>query len=160
MKTKKWKFKKTSPRRLLYLIAIVAIGLLCLLVNNARLKFYKDTQDANQEFLSTHLKQDTKAAQYYFYASYRLDTDSMKRANTIGQNATFVNVCQAQCNLFKGGKEILEVCDQLSSQHQFSKYRVYNCSLKVTLENDQPLKCEAIDRKLFNIFCGKVIASL
>ena len=153
------KLKKTSPRRLLYLIAIVAIGLLCLFVNNARLQFYKDAQQANQKLLSTHLKQDTEAAQYVFYAKYRPDTDYIARVNNTGSNATFINVCQAQCDLFKG-KEILEVCNQLSSQYKFNKYRVYNCSLKVTLENDQSLKCEAIGRKLFDIFCGKVIASL
>ena len=153
------KFKKTSPRRLLYLLTIVTIGLLGLLCNNARIKMYSDMDIADQKFLSTHLKQDTEAAQYYFYANYRLNTDYIERANTISNIATFINVCQTQCDLFKG-KEILEVCGQLSSEYQFNQYRVYNCSLKVTLENDQPLKCEAIDKELFNIFCGKVIASL
>ena len=153
------KLKKTSPRRLLYLLTIVVIGLLGLICNNARLKMYKDMNIADQKFLSTHIKQDTEAAQYVFYAKYRPNTDYISRVNNTGSNATFVNVCQAQCDLFKG-RELLEVCGQLSSQHQFNKYRVYNCSLKVTLENDQPLKCEAIDRKLFKIFCGKVIASL
>ena len=153
------KFKKTSPRRLLYLLTIVTIGLLGLLCNNARIKMYSDMDIADQKFLSTHLKQDTEAAQYYFYANYRLNTDYIERANTISNIATFINVCQTQCDLFKG-KEILEVCGQLSSEYQFNQYRVYNCSLKVTLENDQQLKCEAIDKELFNIFCGKVIASL
>ena len=153
------KFKKTSPRRLLYLLTIITIGLLGLLCNNARLKMYSDMDIANQKFLSTHLKQDTEAAQYYFYANYRLNTDYTERANTISNIATFINVCQTQCDLFKG-REILEVCGQLSSEYQFNQYRVYNCSLKVTLENDQPLKCKAVDRELFNIFCGKVIASL
>ena len=159
MKIKKWKFKKTSPRRLLYLLTIVTIGLLGLFCNNARLKMYSDMDISHQKFLSTHLKQDTEAAQYVFYAKYRPDTDYIARVNNTGSNATFVNVCQVQCDLFKG-KEILEVCNQLSIKKRFNQYRVYNCSLKISLENDQPLRCEAIDNKLFNIFCGKVIASL
>ena len=153
------KLRKTNPRRLLYLLAIVAIGLLGLFLNNARLKMYKDMDTADQKFLSTHLKQDTEAAQYAFYAKYRPNTDYIERVNNTGSNATFINVCQTQCDLFKG-REILEVCGQLSSEKRFHQYRVYNCSLKVTLENDQPLRCEAIDKQLFNIFCGKVIASL
>ena len=153
------KFKKTSSRRLLYLLTFVVIGLLVLICSNARLKMYEGMDIANKKFLSTHLKQDTEAAQYVFYAKYRLDTDYIARINNTGRNAIFINVCQGQCDLFKG-KEILEVCDQLSSKYRFNQYRVYNCSLKITLENDQPLRCEAIDRKLFNIFCGKVIAFL
>ena len=153
------KFKKTSSRRLLYLLTIAAIGLLGLFCNNARLKMYSDMDISHQKFLSTHLKQDTEAAQYVFYAKYRPNTDYIARVNNTGSNATFINVCQVQCDLFKG-KEILEVCDKLSSIYKFKQYRVYNCSLKITLENDQALKCEAIGRKLFNIFCGKVIASL
>ena len=153
------KLKKTSPRRLLYLLAIIITCLLGLLVNNARLQFYKDITQANKEYLSTHLKQDTKAAQYVFYAKYRPNTDYIARVNNTGSNATFINVCQAQCDLFKG-KEILEVCDKLSSTYKFKQYRVYNCSLKVTLENDQPLRCEAINNETFNLFCNKFIASL
>ena len=153
------KLKKTNPRRLLYLLAIVVIGLLGLFCSNARIAFYKAKEISEKIYLSTHIKQDTEAAQYVFYAKYRPNTDYISRVNNTGSNATFVNVCQVQCDLFKG-KEILEACNRLSSQHQFNKYRVYNCSLKVSLENDQPLKCKAIDNKLFNIFCGKVIASL
>ena len=153
------KLKKTSPRRLLYLLAIIITCLLGLLVNMARLKFYQDIDKADKKLLSTHLKQDTEAARYYFYANYRPNTDYIETANTIGSNATFINVCQNSCVLFRG-KELLNVCENLSSNYKFKQYRVYNCSLKVTLENDQPLKCEVIDNELFNIFCGKVIASL
>ena len=153
------KLKKTSPRRLLYLLAIVIISLLGLLVNNARLQFYRDTQKANKEFLSTHLKQDTEAARYYFYANYRPNTDYIEKANNIGSNATFINICQKSCALLRG-REVLKACGDLSSEYKFKQYRVYNCSLKITLENDQPLKCEAIDNEFFNIFCDKFIASL
>ena len=153
------KFKKTSSRRLLYLLAIVVVGFLGLFCSNARIAFYKARGVAEKIYLSTHLKQDTEAAQYVFYAKYRPNIDYIERVNNTGSNATFVNVCQTQCDLFKG-KELLDVCHRLSSKSQFSNYRVYNCSLKVTLENDQPLRCKAIDRKLFNIFCGKIIASL
>ena len=151
------KLKNTSPRRLLYLLVIVAIGLLGLLYSNARLQFYKDTQEANQKFLSTNLKQDTEAAQYYFYANYRPDTDYIAREATKVDNATFINVCQKSCALFRG-KEFLNVCGDLSSEYKFKQYRVYTCNLKITLENDQPLKCEAIDNRMFNALCGKYIA--
>ena len=156
------KLKKTSPRRLLYLLAIVIIGLLGLLVNNARLKFYKDVQEANQKFLSTHLKQDTEAAQYYFYANYRPNTDYIEKVNNIGSNATFINICKKESCALLGvnKKELLKACNGLSSKYYFNQHRVYNCSLKISLENDQPLKCKAIDNQLFNIFCGKVVASL
>ena len=162
MKIKKWKFKKTSPRRLLYLLAIIITCLLGLLVNKARLQFYKDSKEADQKFLSTHLKQDTEAARYYFYANYRLDTDSMKRANTIGQNASFINICKKESCALLGvnKKELLKACNGLSSKYYFNQHRVYNCNIKVTLENDQPLKCEAIDNEIFNLFCNKFIASL
>ncbi len=153
------KLKKTSPRRLLYLLAIVIIGLLGLLVNNARLQFYQDTQKANKEFLSTHLKQDTEAARYYFYANYSPDTDYIERVNTIGSNATFINVCQKSCALLRG-KELLKACGDLSSEDKFNQYRIYTCSLKITLENDQSLKCEAINNQSFNILCDTFIASL
>ena len=153
------KLPKTSPRRLLYLLAIIITCLLGLLVSNARIEMYKAFKVAHKKFLSTHLKQDTEAAQYVFYAKYRPNTDYIERVNNIGSNATFVNVCQVQCDLFKG-REILKVCNNLSSKYKFKQYRVYNCSLKVTLENDQTLKCEAIDKELFNIFCDKLTASL
>ena len=156
------KLPKTSPRRLLYLLAIIITCLLGLLVSNARLQFYKDITQANKEYLSTHLKQDTEAAQYYFYASYRLDTDSMKRANTIGQNASFINICKKEsCTLLGvNKKELLKACNGLSSKYYFNQHRVYNCNIKVTLENNQPLRCEAIDNETFNLFCDKFIASL
>ena len=124
------KLRKTSPRRLLYLLVIVIIGLLGLLVNNARLKFYKDTQKANQKLLSINLKQDTEAAQYYFYANYRPDTNYIERQAAKGDNATFINICQKSCALFRG-KEFLNVCGDLSSEYKFKQYRVYTCSLKI-----------------------------
>ena len=154
------KLPKTSPRRLLYLLAIAIIGCLGLFLNKAWLKMHRDVYKADQKFLSTNLKQDTEAAQYYFYANYRPNTDYIDKFSTMGSNATFINVCQQNsCALFRG-KEVLKICSHLSSKYKFKQYRVYNCSLKVTLENDQHLKCKAIDNELFNMFCGKVIASL
>ena len=154
------KLRKTNPRRLLYLLAIFVIGCLGLYLSNARLKMYRDAYKADQVLLNTHLKIDTEDAQYYFYANYRPNTDYIEKANNIGRNATFINICQRSCILLRGGKEILKACDDLSDRYRFKQYRVYNCSLKVTLENDQPLKCKAIDNELFNIFCDKFIASL
>ena len=156
------KLKKTSSRRLLYLLAIVVIGLLGLICNNARLKMYSDMDISHQKFLSTHLKQDTEAARYYFYANYRPNTDYLEATNTIGHNATFINICKKEsCTLLGvNKKELLKACNGLSSKYYFNQHRVYNCNINVTLENDQPLRCKAIDRKLFEVFCGKVIASL
>ena len=156
------KLPKTSPRRLLYLLVIIITCLLGLLVNNARLQFYKDINQANKEYLSTHLKQDTEAARYYFYANYKLDTDSIEKANIIGQNATFINVCKKESCALLGinKKELLKACNDLSSNYYFNQHRVYACNVKVTLENDQPLRCEAINNETFNLFCNKFIASL
>ena len=153
------KLKKTSPRRLLYLLAIVIIGLLGLLVNNARLQFYENKQEADYEYLSINLNQDTEAAQYYFYANYSPDTDYIAKENAKDDNATFINVCQKSCALFKG-KELLKACEDLSGEYKFKQYRVYTCSLKITLENDQQLKCEAINTQIFNLLCDNFIASL
>ena len=148
------KFKKTSPRRLLYLVAIAIIGLLALFCNNARLKLYKNIDIANEAFLSTHLKQDTEQARYVFYAKYRLNTDYIERTATTGSSVTFINVCQARCDLFKDTNEFLKLCNELSSEYRFGQYRVYNCTVKVTLENDQPLMCKAIDNGTFKSFCN------
>ena len=151
------KLPKTSPRRLLYLLAIIIACLLGLFVSNARLRFYESKQEANHKLLSTHLKQDTEAAQYDFYANYRPDTDYIERTNAIGQKATFINVCQSSCALFKG-RDVAELCSDLYSSDKFSEYRVYHCSVKITLENDQPLKCEAINWNTFKASCNLQVA--
>ena len=154
---KKLKLRKTSPRRLLYLLAIVIICSLGLLCSNARITFYKAYKAAEKKFLSTHLKQDTQAAQYYFYANYRLKTDYIEQANRIGLQESFFNVCQGSCILLKGS-DALQLCEDLYSDDQFNKYRVYHCSVRVTLENNQPLKCEAINWRTFKTSCDLRIA--
>ena len=156
------KLPKTSPRRLLYLLGAFIACFLLFFVSKARLQFYQDIKKANKAFLSTHIKQDTEAAHYYFYANYRPNTDYIEAANTIGHNATFINICKNEsCALFGGNKyEMLRACNKLSSKDSFSQYRVYTCNVKVTLENDQPLQCDAIDNRAFNAFCDRFIASL
>ena len=151
------KLKKTSPRRLLYLIAIVVTCSLGLLCSNARIAFYKAYRTAEKKFLSTHLEQDTKAAQYDFYANYRPNTNYIEQANAIGHNAIFINVCQTSCALLKGSG-VMQLCSDLYNNDKFNKYRVYHCSVKVTLENDQPLKCEAISWSTFKASCNLQVA--
>ena len=153
------KLRKTSPRKLLYLLAIFITGCLGLFVNKAWLKMHRDTDKADQRLLSTHLKQDTEAAQYYFYANYRPKTDYIDKTSAMGNKATFINICQKSCILLRG-KEVLSACRDLSGEYTFKKYRVYTCSLRITLENDQPLKCEALNNQRFNVVCDKFIASL
>ena len=155
----KMKLPKTSHRRLLYLLAVIIISCLGLFLNRAWLKMQEDEYEADHKLLSTHLKQDTETAQYYFYANYRPNTNYIDKFSVMGQNATFINICQKSCILFRG-KEVLTACKDLSGKYKFNQYRVYTCSLKVTLENDQPLKCEAINNQRFNNICDKFIASL
>ena len=50
---KKIKLKKTSPRRVLYLVAIAISGLLGLLWHQAWLQLYEDNHKADQVYLST-----------------------------------------------------------------------------------------------------------
>ena len=150
---KKWKLKKTSSRRLLYLLAIVVIGLLGLFCSNARIAFYKAKEISEKIYLSTHLKKDTEAARHYFYANYRPKTNYIEQTNKVGVQATFINVCQTSCVLFKGS-DALQLCDDLYSNNKFNKYRVYHCSVRVTLENNQPLKCEAINWNTFKASCN------
>ena len=157
MKIKEWKLKKTSCRRMLYLLAIVVICSLGLLCSNARIAFYKAYKASEKKFLSTHLEQDTEAAQYDFYANYRPNTNYIEVANAVGRNAIFINVCQTSCALFKGN-DVVELCSDLYSNDKFNEYRVYHCSVKVTLENDQPLKCEAINWSTFKASCNLKIA--
>ena len=154
---KKLELRKTSPRRMLYLVAIAigcSLGLLC---HQAWLKLYRDNHKADQAFLSTHLKQDTEAARYAFYANYSPKTDYINNASFIDSNATFLNVCNNNdtCALLTDRKDILNVCSQLSSKYRFRQHRVYNCNVKVTLENDQPLTCKAINRDTFDNFCSR-----
>ena len=151
------KLPKTSRRRMLYLVAIVVICSLGLLYSNARITFYKAYKVAEKKFLSTHLKQDTKAAQYYFYANYRPKTDYIEKTNSVGITEHFFNVCQTSCALFEGDNA-MKLCSDLYSNDQFNKYRVYHCSVKVTLENDQPLKCEAISWDTFKASCSLRVA--
>ena len=147
------KLKKTSSRRLLYLLAIVVIGLLGLFCSNARMAFYKAKEFSEKIYLSTHLKKDTEAAQYYFYANYRPKTDYIEQKNKVGVQESFFNVCQASCALFNSS-DAMQLCSDLYSNDKFGKYRVYHCSVKVTLENDQPLKCEAINWDTFKASCN------
>ena len=159
---KKLKLRKTCPRRMLYLVAIAigcSLGLLC---HQAWLKLYRDNHKVNQAFLSTHLKQDTQAARYAFYANYSPKTDYIKSKSLIGRKATFLNVCNTNdtCSLISDRKDILNVCSQLSNKYKFKQHRVYHCNVIVTVENDQPLNCKAIDRYKFNNFCSKFIAFL
>ena len=158
----KMKLKKTSPRRMLYLTALAICCSLGLFCHQAWLKLYRDNHKADKAFLSTHLKQDTEAARYAFYANYSPKTDYIKSKSLIGRNATFLNVCNNNdtCILLADRKKILNVCSQLSSKYKFGQYRVYHCNVIFTLENDKPLNCEAINRHRFNGLCNKFIASI
>ena len=111
----------------------------------------------NKKLLSTNLDLDTEKAQKVFYAKYRLNTDYIENTNSIGSKEEFFNVCQASCGLFRG-KEAYELCDDLPISTKFNKYRVYYCTIRVTLENDQPLKCEAINWDTFKTSCNSRIA--
>ena len=153
------KLRKTSPRRLLYLVAIAICGLLGLLCSKAWLKMYKDSDKADQVYLSTHLKQDTELARYAFYANYRPKTDYIKNTALIGSNASFLNVCADNCFLLSNKKDLLNICSKLSAKYRFDQHRVYNCNITVTLENDQPLNCKAINRDIFTKFCSNLALS-
>ena len=93
----------------------------------------------------------------FFYAQYRLDTDYIERTNSVGTQEEFFNVCQTSCALLRGN-DAVQVCTNLYSNDKFDKYRVYYCSVKVTLENDQPLKCEAINWDTFKTSCDIQVA--
>ena len=155
------KLKKTSLRRLLYLLAIAVICSLGLLCSNARIAFYKAYKKAEKIYLSTHLNQDTEAARNFFYSEYRVNTDYIENnLDSIGNKATFINVCRTtSCALFKG-YETGQLCNDISTNDKFDKYRVYFCNVKVTLENDQPLKCEPINWNIFRASCDNSFAKL
>ena len=144
--------RKTKPRRLFYLLAIAVICILGLIYNSGRLMMLEAAERANKKLLSTNLKLDTEIAQKFFYAKYRLDTDYIEKTNSIGSNEEFFNVCQSSCGLFRG-REASKLCNDLQSSTKFSKYRVYFCTVRVTLENDQPLRCEAINWDTFKTSC-------
>lgn len=155
------KLPKTCPRRLLYLSAIVAICSLGLLCSNARIAFYKAYKKAEKNYLSTHLKQDTQAARQFFYSEYRVNTDYIENhSDSIGAKATFINVCKTSCALLRGYNETQKLCNDITTYNQFDKYRVYFCNVKVSLENDQPLTCEAINWNTFKASCDSRIAKI
>ena len=149
--------KKVRYRKLFYLLAIAVICIIGLIYSDARLKMLSAIDMANKKFLSSDLKQDTEEAQKFFYARYRPDTDYIERTNSVGMKDYFFNVCQASCALFKGS-DAEQLCADLYSNDKFDKYRVYYCSVEVTLENDQPLMCEAISWRTFKTSCDLQVA--
>ena len=153
------KLPKTSPRRMLYLLAITVICSLGLLCSNARIAFYKAYKKAEKIYLSTHLKQDTEEARQFFYSEYRVNTDYIEdHLDSIGSRATFVNVCQKSCALLRGYNETQRLCHDIPTHNEFDKYRVYFCNVEVTLENDQPLTCEAVNWNTFKASCDFRVA--
>ena len=149
--------RKTKPRRLFYLLAIAVICILGLIYNSGRLMMLEAAERANKKLLSTNLRLDTEKAQKFFYAQYRLDTDYIERTSAIGTQEEFFNVCQTSCFLFRGN-DAVQLCSDLYSNDKFNQYRVYHCTVKVTLENDQPLKCEAINWDTFKTSCDIQVA--
>ncbi len=149
--------RKTKPRRLFYLLAIAVICILGFIYNSGRLMMLEATERADKKLLSTNLKLDTEKAQKVFYAQYRLDTDYIEKTNSVGSKEEFFNVCQASCGLFRG-RDASKLCNDLQSSTKFSKYRVYFCTVRVTLENDQPLRCETINWDTFKSSCNLQVA--
>ena len=56
------------------------------------------------------------------------------------------------------GHETRRLCNDISTHNEFDKYRVYFCNVKVSLENNQPLKCEAINWNTFKASCDFRVA--
>lgn len=153
------KMRKTSSRRLLYLLAIVMACTLGLIYSDARIAFYKAYKASEKIFLSTHLKKDTETLQMVIYKNYNINHEQILR--TGGNVESFLGVCRGEedCRLLKRYRA-MKACKDIISNNTFDTFRVYHCWTKPNLEFTNLLKCSPLTFRDFEGFCelGRKIA--
>lgn len=151
--------RKTTRRRMLYLLGILSAVGLWSLYNYGKHRWYEALDISDQVQVLLHIKDDTYAAQKAFDTIYRMDTEYVSKHNKINKREYFLNVCrETSCQLH--ASPIFRICKRLSKLSWFKEHRVYSCSLKITLENDQLLKCKPIKYRAFTASCDHAIAQL
>ena len=86
------------------------------------------------------------------------DPDEAIRDKTVGTFERFINICdRATCRVISGLNPTIDVCNkELSTSRTFHKYRVYSCSLKITVENNEPMNCTRVNWSDVKGFCEKL----
>ena len=151
-----------QPRQFMYLWAAFAIaclyGAYVTYENRYLVAKWKYEIEAERLELSLDKKVqvDTKTGRKAIDELF--NPDEALRKGWIGKTETYLNVCDsATCKIMTGIEPTLEVCNKtITSSREFSKYRVYVCKLKITVENDQPMACDPITWKELSGFCKKL----
>ena len=151
-----------KPRQFMYLWALVIISWLgagYMIYKNkhqiAEIKYEREME--RLEYSQTkRYKVDVDTAREAYDKSF--DPDEAVRDDRIGKMDRFLNMCNsASCRIVSGPEPTLDVCNnELSSSSKFHKYRVYSCSIKVSLENDEPMNCDKVTWNELKVFCERV----
>ncbi len=151
-----------NPRQFMYLLAVLVVVWLhafyLIYENNyLKAKFKSDQKIANQEkILDKTFQIDINTARRSYDSIF--DPDEAIKNNKIDTLERFLNICNsASCRLIGGLEPTKKVCNkELSTSREFHKYRVYSCSLKITVENDEPMDCTRVNWSDIKGFCEKL----
>ena len=125
--------------------------------NYLKAKLKSDQDIAKQEnVLDKTFQIDINTARKSYDSIF--DPDEAIRDKRIGKIERYLNICNtASCRLIGGLEPTIKVCNnELSTSRTFHKYRVYSCSLKITVENDEPMDCTRVNWSDVKGFCEKL----
>ena len=133
-----------KPRQFMYLLAVlVAVWIhafyLIYKYNYLATEAESDQEIARQEKIHDKTFQiDMNTARKSYDSVF--DPDEAIKDKRINTLERFLNICNtASCRLIGGLEPTKKVCNnELSTSRTFHKYRVYSCSLKITVENNEP----------------------
>ena len=135
----------SKPRQFMYLYALLAVFWLhafYLIYEDKylRAKFNSDQEKSFDKTFQIDMNTGRKSYDSVF------DPDEAIREKRIGKIERYFNICNSvSCRLIGGLEPTRDVCNnELSTSRKFHKYRVYSCSLKITLENDEPMDCTRV----------------
>ena len=180
-KDKKDKIRKAikylaTPRKLLYLYGICALTWLWagyIIFEDKYIEAKeKSRQIEREQFFRADpdVIRDTRLTQNFFDVAFEIQTDSIVKNKSEGEEALFVSVCATECRVKKGKDvckdrckmpldmpELQNLClKDLSTSSEFHKHRVYECLLKVSLDGDQPLLCTPYTWRGFKNVCTEL----
>ena len=151
-----------KPRQFMYLLAVLAVVwihafYLIYKYNYLAAEAKSDQDIAKQEkMLDKTFQIDMDTGRKSFDSVF--DPDEAIREKRIDKIERYLNLCnRASCRLIGGLEPTLDVCNkELSTSRGFHKYRVYSCSLKITVENDKPMDCTRVNWSDIKGFCEKL----
>ena len=154
--------KLAKPRGLLYLYGLLAVSWL---ISGYFIfeDIYLDAQDKAEKeqerleySLDERVQRDTQTGRMAYDNLF--DPDEVIRDHRVGKTEKYLNVCdQASCQIMSGTEPVFDICHhKLSTSRKFHKYRVYSCTIKVTVSNDQPVECVPMTWQVFKQYCDIV----